>query len=75
MPAYDFGWQSYYTLAEPRELRPGGRIVCDALFDNSPANPANPDPTQAVTWGDQTWEEMMIGYIDVDFPRDAPAAE
>ena len=49
--------------------------MCDALFDNSPANPANPDSTKAVTWGDQTWEEMMIGYIDVDFPRDTAAAE
>lgn len=75
VPAYDFGWQSYYVLAEPRELRPGGRIVCDALFDNSSANPANPDPTKVVTWGDQTWEEMMIGYIDVDFPRNTAAAE
>lgn len=50
------------------------RIVCDAVFDNSPANRANPDPTKAVTWGEQTWEEMMIGYIDVDFPRSDLAA-
>jgi hypothetical protein len=69
VPAYDFGWQSYYLLAEPRDLSPGSRIVCDALFDNSSANPANPDPTKPVTWGEQTWEEMMIGYVDVDFPR------
>lgn len=70
VPAFDFGWQSYYLLAEPRELPPGAKIVCDAVFDNSTANPANPDPTKPVTWGEQTWEEMMIGYIDVDFPRD-----
>ena len=70
VPAYDFGWQSYYTLAESRELMPGSRIVCDALFDNSSANPANPDPTKDVMWGEQTWEEMMIGYVDVDFARD-----
>ncbi|MFM8890970.1 MAG: redoxin domain-containing protein [Planctomycetia bacterium] len=69
VPAYDFGWQSYYLLAEPRDLSPGAKIVCDAVFDNSSANPANPDPTKAVTWGEQTWEEMMIGYVDVDFPR------
>jgi hypothetical protein len=52
----------------------GARIVCDALFDNSTANRANPDPTKAVTWGEQTWEEMMIGYIDIDFPRSDLAA-
>ena len=38
-------------------------------------NPANPDPTQNVMWGEQTWEEMMIGYIDVDFPRVADGAD
>lgn len=70
VPAYDFGWQSYYLLAEPRHLPVGARIVCDAVFDNSSANPANPDPTKPVTWGEQTWEEMMIGYVDVDFPRE-----
>jgi hypothetical protein len=73
VPAYDFGWQSYYVLARPRELPVGAKIVCDAVFDNSPGNPANPDPTKPVTWGEQTWEEMMIGYVDVDFPRDAAA--
>ena len=72
VPAFDFGWQSYYYLAEPRELPVGAKIVCDAVFDNSTANPANPDPTKPVTWGEQTWEEMMIGYVDVDFPRADP---
>jgi len=75
VPAFDFGWQSYYTLTESRELQPGARIVCDALFDNSSANPANPDPTKNVMWGEQTWEEMMIGYIDVDFARDGDGVE
>ena len=74
VPAYDFGWQSYYLLAEPRDLPAGAKIVCDAVFDNSSANPANPDPSKPVTWGEQTWEEMMIGYVDVDFPR-LPVAE
>ena len=70
VPAYDFGWQTYYTLARPRTLPAGSRIVCDAVFDNSADNPANPDPTRSVTWGEQTWEEMMIGYVDVDLPHD-----
>jgi peroxiredoxin len=72
VPAYDFNWQSYYTLAEPRKLPKGTRIDCVAHFDNSSANPANPDPTATVHWGDQTWEEMMIGYVD--YVIDAPIA-
>jgi hypothetical protein len=38
---------------------------CEATFDNSEKNLGNPDPTKSVRWGDQTWEEMMIGYFDV----------
>ncbi|HEY2155797.1 MAG TPA: redoxin domain-containing protein [Isosphaeraceae bacterium] len=64
VPAYDFGWQSYYHLTKPSLLPAGTRIDCVAHFDNSKDNPANPDPTKAVGWGDQTFEEMMIGYID-----------
>ncbi len=65
VPAYDFGWQSYYYLDKPRLLKAGTRIDCVAHYDNSKDNPANPDPTKAVSWGDQTFEEMMIGYIDI----------
>ncbi|WP_152051450.1 redoxin domain-containing protein [Tautonia marina] len=68
VPAYDFNWQSYYELARPVSFRAGERLDCLAHFDNSPGNPVNPDPTSPVRWGDQTWEEMMIGYIDVTFP-------
>jgi len=64
VPAYDFGWQSYYRLARPRLLQAGTKIDCVAHFDNSKANPNNPNPEKTVTWGDQTFEEMMIGYID-----------
>jgi peroxiredoxin len=64
VPAYDFGWQSYYILDKPRLLKAGDRIDCVAHFDNSKDNPANPDSSKKVTWGDQTFEEMMIGYID-----------
>jgi peroxiredoxin len=65
VPAYDFGWQSYYTLKEPLLLPAGTRVECIAHFDNSESNPANPDPKATVTWGDQTYQEMMIGYVDV----------
>lgn len=76
VPAYDFGWQSYYTLAEPLRLPAGTRIECTAHYDNSAGNPSNPDPTTDVTWGDQTWDEMMIGYVDyvVERPPAVPPA-
>ena len=64
IPQYDFNWQHTYRLAEPLRLPRGSRIVCTAHFDNSTENPANPDPTIEVRFGEQTWDEMMIGYID-----------
>jgi Copper type II ascorbate-dependent monooxygenase, C-terminal domain len=70
VPAYDFGWQSVYMLTKPKAMPQGTRIDCQATFDNSPENPANPDPTKAIAFGEQTWEEMMIGWID--YIDDAP---
>jgi peroxiredoxin len=64
VPRYDFNWQSNYRLAKPMALPAGTRIECTAYYDNSEKNPNNPDPTKAVRWGDQTWEEMMIGFVD-----------
>ena len=64
VPRYDFSWQASYRLAEPVRLPKGTKIHCTAHFDNSANNPANPDPKKQVTWGDQTWEEMMIGWAD-----------
>jgi len=69
VPKYDFNWQLYYVLAEPKLLPKGTRIECTAHFDNSANNPYNPDPKAEVRWGDQSWEEMMIGWFDVAFPR------
>ncbi|MDB5353313.1 MAG: Peroxiredoxin [Planctomycetota bacterium] len=70
VPAYDFAWQSYYRLSKPLAMPKGTVIDCIAHFDNSENNPANPDPKATVRWGDQTFEEMMIGYID--YYRDEP---
>ena len=64
VPAYDFGWQSVYVLNQPMALPPGTRIDCLAHFDNSTKNPNNPDPTKEVRWGEQSFEEMMMGYLD-----------
>ncbi len=64
VPRYDFAWQATYRAAEPIRVPAGSQIRCTAVYDNSASNPANPDPTATVRWGDQSWEEMLIGYID-----------
>jgi hypothetical protein len=55
-------------LAEPRFLKAGTELQAAALFDNSPRNPHNPDPDAYVKWGDQTYDEMMVGFFDVAMP-------
>lgn len=69
VPHYDFNWQTTYRLAEPLPLPRGTRMYSIAHYDNSADNLSNPDPSKLVTWGDQTWEEMMIGYFDLAIPR------
>lgn len=63
IPVYDFNWQSTYDLAKPLTVPAGTRIVYTQVFDNSVQNKANPDPNKEVTWGEQTWEEMVFGVI------------
>jgi hypothetical protein len=62
---YDFFWQLSYRLAEPLPLKAGTKVQAVAWFDNSRNNPHNPDPDAAVRWGDQTYDEMMVGFFDV----------
>jgi len=62
---YHFHWQLSYRLAEPRLLKAGTRLRAIAWYDNSKNNPHNPDPEKTVTWGDQTSDEMMVGFFDV----------
>ena len=76
VPKYDFSWQTYYVAKEPIAVPKGTRIECTAHFDNSTNNKANPDPTKVVRWGDQTWEEMMIGWMSFVYdnpPQPKPA--
>jgi peroxiredoxin len=68
VPQYDFNWQTAYLAAKPVSLPKGAYLQCVAHFDNSENNLSNPDPTKTVRWGDQTWNEMMIGYFDVAVP-------
>ena len=63
VPKYDFNWQTYYLFTDPLVIPKGARIRSTAWYDNSTANRANPDPTVAVKWGDQTWEEMQYTGI------------
>jgi hypothetical protein len=62
VPKYDFNWQITYQLASPKLLPAGTKMEVIAHFDNSVSNKSNPDPSKDVKWGDQTWEEMMIGF-------------
>ena len=64
VPRYDFGWQSNYLLDKPLPLPAGTILECTAHFDNSAKNPNNPNPASLVFWGEQTWQEMMIGFVD-----------
>src|SRR5690606_24292585 len=64
VPRYDFNWQLSYDLKEPIDVPAGARIRATAWYDNSPQNPTNPDATQVVRFGEQSWDEMMIGYFD-----------
>jgi hypothetical protein len=73
VPNYDFGWQTNYKLAQPKLIPKGTKIQVTAWYDNSPKNKFNPDPAKAVRWGDPTYDEMLIGYIDYIPERKAVA--
>lgn len=68
VPAYDFNWQLAYRYADPILLPRGSTLKATGWYDNSKNNPANPDPTKTVKWGPQTYDEMMLGYVEYYFP-------
>lgn len=72
---YDFYWQLSYRLAQPRFLKAGTELQAIAWYDNSRNNQHNPDPDAAVTWGDQTYNEMMVGFFDVAVPSGVDKAQ
>ncbi|HEY3927115.1 MAG TPA: thiol-disulfide isomerase [Candidatus Koribacter sp.] len=65
---YHFHWQLSYRLSIPLPLKAGTVLLAKATYDNSDNNPHNPDPTKSVTWGGQTYEEMMVGFFDIAVP-------
>jgi hypothetical protein len=75
VPKYDFGWQSNYNLKVPVRAVKGTRVDCLAHFDNSTGNKFNPDATKEVRWGDQTFEEMMIGWMSYTLDKTAAPTE
>jgi mono/diheme cytochrome c family protein len=72
VPDFDFSWQTDYSFIQPKLIPAGTRLEYEAWFDNSTANPDNPDPKRAVPQGRETWDEMMLGYIT--YSKTAPAA-
>jgi peroxiredoxin len=75
VPNYDFNWQHTYEWTQPLEASRLGRLKFTVGFDNSPGNPSNPDPTKYVSWGDQTWEEMAVVFLEVARPRGSAAID
>ena len=68
VPKYDFNWQMTYMMEKPIVLPKGSVLRATAWYDNSPNNPSNPDPKAEVLWGDQSWEEMLAGFVDFVMP-------
>ena len=75
VPHYNWHWQNWYNLEEPVLLPKGAKIECTAHFDNSPNNPDNADPTKEVAWGEQSWDEMMVGFFNLVFDAKLPVQE
>jgi mono/diheme cytochrome c family protein len=78
VPKYDFNWQTTYALDPPKPIPAGTRIVLDMTWDNSAQNPANPDPNRVVHWGEQTWDEMNVGWMRYRYAQEdepAPSAQ
>lgn len=73
VPRYDFRWQDYFLLKEPKLLPAGTELTAEAIYDNSADNPSNPDPTATVRWGDQSWDEMMVCVVGLMPVREDPA--
>lgn len=73
IPDYDFNWQLRYNIREPLDAPRGSTLHATAWYDNSADNPANPDPTKTVRWGEQTYDEMMLGYFEYYLVNEDPS--
>jgi hypothetical protein len=75
VPNYNWHWQLWYNYTDMIDLPKGTKIECTAHFDNSADNPENPDPTKTVRWGQQNWDEMMVGFFNLVFDAKMPAKD
>jgi mono/diheme cytochrome c family protein len=73
VPHYSFSWQTKYDLKKPARLPRGSRVVVTGYFDNTAKNKFNPDPAKAVRWGEPTYDEMMMCFVDYVVERPALA--
>jgi len=73
VPRYDFNWQLTYQLAQPRKIPAGSWALVSGTWDNSKRNPANPDPNRTIHWGEQSWDEMFIGFYNVTWELEPTA--
>ena len=70
VPEYNFNWQLKYQPADWVPVKKGDKLRITAWYDNSPNNRWNPDATQEVLWGDQSWDEMLFAFFDFVIPVD-----
>ncbi|MFT5208635.1 MAG: peroxiredoxin [Flavobacterium sp.] len=75
VPNYDFNWQTDYTFKEPKVLPAGTKIMHTTTYDNSSQNSSNPDSTIEVTWGEQTFQEMLFASFSFRYLDDASVDE
>ena len=68
VPGFDFSWQTVYYYRDLKRLPKGTRVEYTAWYDNSEENLSNPDPSKEISWGPQSWDEMMIGFYDFGIP-------
>jgi hypothetical protein len=72
VPRYDFAWQQTYVLEKPRKIPAGSWVMLTGAYDNSTRNPSNPDPKKTVYWGEQSWDEMFLGWYNVTWDSEPP---
>ena len=74
VPHYNFNWQLVYRFQDPILIEKGSLLTLTVHFDNSANNPANPDPTKAIRWGDKSEEEMFSNYFEYLDPEKRPSS-
>jgi hypothetical protein len=68
---WDFNWQGLYMYDQPVSIPGGTTLSLQAYFDNSEDNVRNPNfPPKAVSWGEQTTDEMCIAFLGVTIDQE-----